>query len=336
MKVAVVGGSIAGLESAIRLSDFCDVTVFEEHSRIGYPIRCAEGWISAMVKPYIRGKKIRRAYFRLLSEDMKVVDEVEVRCDGVIEIVDRVKLESRMAEMAQSKGCKIVLGEKVKIRQLLNYDLIVDASGHPSQYDREFGIKRRGGVALQAFVKEDVDDIYIDIYPKVDGYIWVFPDARGGAKVGTGFYLKHEEPLRKILNRYIEKHGFTPKSWTAGLLGVGINKPLVRMNGKVCLVGDSAGLVDKFFAEGMTKAVLSARIMAECAKRNIFDYEKELMKRLRWHYIFTDFMYWLKRLSPKLTLRFLKMMSKFNINGRGKRGVELPWKEWKIPHKRDT
>jgi flavin-dependent dehydrogenase len=59
-----------------------------------------------------------------------------------------------------------------------------------------------------------------------------------------------------------------------------LNIPLVR--GNVVLVGDAAGLCDRLFAEGMSKAMISSRVLA----KNILslqNYEHDLMKVLGRH-----------------------------------------------------
>ena len=333
MKVAVIGGSIAGLEAGIRLGDSCDVTIFEEHEEIGLPLRCAEGWIIHHdIRPYIKGREIERLRFRRLKMDktdknLEVRDEVVFETDGRVLAVDRPRMEQKMAWIARRKGARILTGRRVRIRDLSGYDLIIDASGHPSQWEREFGGRdgrrwRKGGIALEAITDYECEDICIDVLPGLDGYLWVFPKARGGANIGVGYYARKPCGLKDLLKTYLAwleaEAGAEIKveGLTAGLLGVKFNRPFVRYYNStpVCLIGDAAGLVDPFFGEGMTKAVLSARILAEkIMEGRIEDYEREYMRAMRIHYAFSWVMTGVKLLSPWLLFKILKLAKKLVI-----------------------
>ena len=318
MKVAVIGGSIAGLEAGMRLGNSFEVTIFEEHEKIGLPLRCAEGWIIHHdLKPYVRGREIERLRFRRLDGDFRVREEVVFETDGRVLAVDRPRMEQKMAEMAARNGARIVTGRRVKIRELAGkYDLIIDASGHPSQWAREFGGRKRGGIAVEAITDYGCDDICIDVLPGLDGYLWVFPKARGGANVGAGYYARKPCGLKELLKKYLAWLGADAREMTGGLLGVRFNKPFVRYYNStpVCLIGDAAGLVDPFFGEGMTKAVLSARILAEKVKQGrIEEYEREYMKAMRMHYAFSWVMTGVKLFSPWLLFKILKLAKKLII-----------------------
>ena len=352
MKIAVIGGSIAGLEAGIRLGGSCEVTIFEEHEEIGLPLRCAEGWIiHHNLKPYARGREkreIERLRFRRLDKDFRVREEVVFETDGKVLAVDRPRMERRMAEIAARNGARILTGRRVKIRDLSGYDLIIDASGHPSQWEREFGggsirregmkgergeekrwkkarktrKTRKGGIALEAITDYECEDICIDVLPGLDGYLWVFPKAKGGANIGVGYYARKPYGLKDLLKTYLAwleaEAGAEIKveGLTAGLLGVRFNRPFVRYYNStpVCLIGDAAGLVDPFFGEGMTKAVLSARILAEkIMEGRIEDYEREYLKTMRMHYAFSWLMTGVKLLSPWLLFKILKLAKKLVI-----------------------
>ncbi|WP_287794641.1 hypothetical protein [Archaeoglobus sp.] len=69
------------------------------------------------------------------------------------------------------------------------------------------------------------------------------------------------------------------------------------MNGTtIALVGDAAGIVDRFAGEGMTKAVISSRVLAECVKRgSIYNYEKMYYRMMRGHYLLADIFTFIRR-----------------------------------------
>jgi len=321
-KVIIIGGSIAGLEAAINFSEFCDhVVVFEEHDEIGEPLQCAEGWIHFTgVKPYINGRKVNEVDIVILDRRYNHKTSFRIKINGSVEIINRPMMEKRMAKMAEDRGVRIFTGNKVTLLRLTkhysDYDLIVDASGYPSQWCREFGGKKSYASAVQALCKKDTDKITIILYPELDGYFWIFPMADEGSKVGVVSFTKPKAPLRKILDDTLVvtglyDDGFEPISYTGGLIGCYRNSPFVReLNGiKVALVGDAAGIVDTFAGEGMTKAVISSRVLASCARGGrIYDYEGEYYRRMRWHYLLTSIFTYL-RMNPTL----LTMLGKFGI-----------------------
>ena len=289
VKVCIIGGSIAGLECGIRLSDSCDVTIFEEHEEIGHPLKCAEGWVTFTgIKPYTDGRKLKNIAVYLLNEDMKVADSFEVDVDAFL-IIDRPEMEKKMAGMAEKKGSEIVTGRKMTIEEASRkFDFIIDASGYPSQWCREFGGKKPYGFAMEAFFDDDYESAHFYFKKGLDGYFWVFPMKRGGCKVGVGVFSRYAGRLRGLFDAFLRSMGFgEPERITAAPLGCYPNLPLLRHHRvPVALVGDAAGLVDRGGGEGMTKAVISARILADCIlSERVENYEKRYFDYMSPHYL---------------------------------------------------
>lgn len=305
LRIGIIGGSIAGLECALRLSEKQDVTIFEEHERIGEPLLCAEAWVKSFIEPYgFVDRVIDKMVVRWLdNEKMKIKGPITFNVNGSIVMLDRPAMEKHMAEMAAKKGCEIHLGKKVKIKDLVtDYDVIIDASGHPSQWDREFGQPKRSAVAVQARCNFNCNEMIIDFCKDLDGYFWIFPKKDGVANIGVGYFRwkRKNLNLRAILNRYIEIIGAKSLNFIAAPLGIGLNRPFVRFfeNKPVALVGDAAGMVDQFSGEGMTKAVFAARILANCINskglEGLRDYESQFMEKLGWFYRMTNLIYLLR------------------------------------------
>lgn len=293
MKICIIGGSIAGLECGINLGEDFNVHIFEEHCEIGKPLKCAEGWITFTgIKPYIRSRKIEKLVINLLNDSLKIHDYFEVKVDA-FSIVNRPKMEQKMADIAEKKGVEITTGRKMTITEALkNFDFIIDASGYPSQWCREFGSKKPYGFAMQTFYDIDYDSAYVFFKEGFDGYFWIFPDAEYGCKVGVGVFTVFKNPLRKILDKFLDVQGFPPVSkLTASPLGCYFNRPFLRYaKVPVALVGDAAGIVDRGGGEGMTKAIISARILSECIKKGtVSEYERKYFNYMRLHYFATNF-----------------------------------------------
>ena len=203
MKVVIIGGSIAGLEAAINFSEFCDsVVVFEEHKEIGKPLQCAEGWIHFTgVKPYISGRKVNEVDVIILDRRYNYKTSFSIKINGSVEIINRPEMEKKMAKMAEDRGVQIFTNTKVTLlgltKQFSDYDLIVDASGYPSQWCREFGGKKPYAPAVQAICEKDTNKITTFLHPELDGYFWIFPMADGGSKVGVVSFTKPKAPPKK-------------------------------------------------------------------------------------------------------------------------------------------
>ncbi len=102
MKIGIIGGSISGLEAAIQLSKDYEVHLFEEHENIGEPLKCAEGWAVCMgIEPYVRGKPIERSEVVLLDDEFNFRKGFTVQTLGFVEMIDRPKMERKMAKIAE-------------------------------------------------------------------------------------------------------------------------------------------------------------------------------------------------------------------------------------------
>lgn len=300
-KFVVVGGSVGGLEAAIRLSEIGEVILYEEHSEIGKPVQCGEGWVRFTgVEPYIHGISIERADIYLLDRDYSINYKTTLKVNGLVEIVDRAEIEKKMASIAKKNGAEIHTGVRIKslselIKQHKDCDLIVDASGYPSLWNREFGGKKEYAPAIQMFSKKNVDRLAVFFHPDLDGYFWIFPRVGGGSKVGVGsFDKKPIKPLRVMLDEFLSKvevaKGHEPMSeraYTARPVACYLNSPFLRqLDGvPVALVGDAAGIVDRCGGEGITKAIISARVLAECVKSgSLSGYERAYLRKMASHY----------------------------------------------------
>ncbi len=289
MRVCIIGGSIAGLECAIRLSEHCDVSVFEEHQEVGQPLKCAEGWITFTgVTPYTEGRKLSGIEVSLLSDRFKIVDGFSVDVDAFV-IIDRPDMEKKMADIAEKNGVEVVTGRKMTIEEASkNFEFVIDASGYPSQWCREFGGKKPYGFAMEAFFDVDYDSAHFYFKDGFDGYFWIFPMKKGGCKVGVGVFSSYEGKLRELLDTFLHSLNFgKPERLTAAPLGCYPNLPLLRhYRVPVALIGDAAGLVDRGGGEGMTKAIISARILANCIiSGRVDEYEKRYFDYMRMHYL---------------------------------------------------
>jgi geranylgeranyl reductase family protein len=95
------------------------------------------------------------------------------------------------------------------------------------------------------------------------GYGWVFPK-EGHANYGVGGWASEGPQLREHLRRLCEAHGVDPDRLT-DMKGrrLPFRRTTEAARGPVLLVGDAAGLVDPLSGDGISEALLSARLAAD-------------------------------------------------------------------------
>jgi len=141
-RIGVVGGGFAGLYVAYRLSEGgYDVTLFEEHGRVGFPRHCT-GLVSQWVVERI-GPPAREAVLeRYLVYRMRVPGE------GSLDLVlsepsyrlERVMLEENLLKALYRRGVDVRLGCRVRRVSVVggivscggreSYDAVIVATGH--------------------------------------------------------------------------------------------------------------------------------------------------------------------------------------------------------------
>ena len=123
-----------------------------------------------------------------------------------------------------------------------------------------YGIALEGNGPLPARQK-GVATVELGVVP--GGYGWVFPKA-DHANYGVGGWAAEGPRLREHLRRLCAEHGVDYERLT-DLQGrrLPIRRTSSAAKGPVLLVGDAAGLVDPLSGDGISEALLSARLAAE-------------------------------------------------------------------------
>ena len=142
---------------------------------------------------------------------------------------------------------------------------VVGADGAKGVTARLLGIPRPrqgAGLEVEEPAPEEVwgryrDRCEVDVTDAPWGYCWVIPKA-GRLNVGVGSFRARGFPWRERLQRYLGDVGMEPSGrilahplpyrWT----------PTRLARGRALVVGDAAGLMDPFSAEGIHAALLSA------------------------------------------------------------------------------
>lgn len=288
-KVAIVGGSLAGLELAHTLkgldqrNDF-EVHLFEEHATIGSPLKCAEGFVGlggvSRPDPNVIENDIRTIDVRFLDDKLRIRNRVHIPTNGRVWVIDRMRNEQRLAACCLAGGVRMHLGRRVRITELQSlFDLIVDASGCPSVSARSRGNQMRvPSIAIGKTVSGDFRGFHhqmlVDFTPLFSGYFWVFPKSRSLANVGLGWHTSGAllQPTNKLLAQYLDTMlgvgAWHQERGVGGCVGTSLSEVLYDPESRVALIGDAAGLANPLLGEGMSNAILSARTLASCLTRD--------------------------------------------------------------------
>jgi digeranylgeranylglycerophospholipid reductase len=290
-KISIIGGSIAGLTTAIqlkRLDNEFNVTVFEEHPEIGVPVRCAEGFVA---HPWVEkppdgciDMNVEEVLYRFNFKNMPSrTYRAGLKKEGFW-IIDRTKYEKMLADQCIELGVDIKTGHRSSIDELQPIsDIIVDASGADPNSELSFGI--------QYTVRDDfsynLNKALFEYTPDFVGYYWIFPKGPDLANVGMGWFKRERYPSGKEMKRLLEEymyakiiHGDIVRK-TAGYIGATPRKKFYDEKKKVIYVGDAAGLADPVIGEGIGAAILSAKKAAEAiANDSLSSYQEILLRTL--------------------------------------------------------
>lgn len=307
--VAVLGGAVAGLAAADRFSAFADVTLFERQSYETKRVNCGEAINEANVVPL--EKTAANGFLnRVEGFDVHVFPSVDrdvtdpplarpfVRVDEGY-ITDRNVVERRWAERLRGRGVDVREGVNVsptRYRTLVDeYDYVVDATGQPAlslRANNHTDAYTGDIVALNADVDGDFHEISRPdiVFEGYVGYFWVFPKSETRANVGIG-WAGEERP-----DNYIEE------LWSAcGRFGVprppredvGVYTiprgpsldPRHTRDDNVFLVGDAAGIANRYQGEGICQSIRSSYLLADlvrCGRES--EYPERLYRSMRAEY----------------------------------------------------
>ncbi|MFB6250140.1 MAG: NAD(P)/FAD-dependent oxidoreductase [Halobellus sp.] len=288
--IAVVGGAVAGLAAADRLAPAADVTLFERQSYDDKRVNCGEAITDASLIPLAETPEngflndIDAFELRLFEgKEHGPADPPlgmsRIRCPPGY-ITDRNVVERTWAETVAADGVDVRENAAVgpdRFRELCrSHDYVIDATGQPALSMRAFGdLDAYTGeiVAVNADVGGEfssitsVPRIFFEGYV---GYAWVFPKSETRANVGIGWAGEERPndyyaalagacrrnglpvPDRSETNVYTIPRG--PSLHPAATYRAGEN---------VVLVGDAAGIANRYQGEGICQAIRSSYLAAE-------------------------------------------------------------------------
>lgn len=292
--IIIVGAGPAGLIAGANAADIgASVLIMDKKTELGKPVRCGEAVIENVfrdfnIKP--RNEFISNRLRKMLCVSSKGKKlSVELNLNGYI--LDRIKFEEYLGNLANDKGVEILLGATVlgmekntlrftedhgKSKKKITGRIFIGADGVESRLGRWASITKALkpidiGVCLQYVVSDiEVNNNEVEFYwggrYSPHGYMWVFPKSDNKANVGILSPGNINVDLKGHLDRFLKERApkFTKLNSITGAVPQTIPpKPLVKDN--VMVVGDAARLAIPVTGGGIGHAMVSGRWAGEVA-----------------------------------------------------------------------
>jgi digeranylgeranylglycerophospholipid reductase len=303
----VVGGGPVGSYAALNLAKLgAKVTVFEEHSTIGYPSHCA-GHISIKslrsMGLYPLPKGIVENTFCKANFHSPLGSKFSIKLSCPVTLaLNRARFDQFLANQAQNAGASLVLGSRVQSLLLMNGSvkgikirkadgsdekvyskIVLDSEGISSRLLRQAGLKALKTSGLVYGVEAEVDTVQdvelhaVEVYFGKDYapgfYGWLIPRPDGSAKVGLA--TNHGDP-REYLKRLMFKHPVASKQLRkakithVGYHAITLGGPISKSYADGFLaVGDCASQVKPTTGGGVIFGLTAAKAAAEVASQAI-------------------------------------------------------------------
>ncbi|MBS3162353.1 NAD(P)/FAD-dependent oxidoreductase [Candidatus Woesearchaeota archaeon] len=248
-----------------------EVQVFEEHKEIGSPVQCT-GIITHELQDFVPVdksfliNKINRA--KIYSPNGNSILVKFKKSDFVI---DRIKFDQYLAELAKSHGAKYHLGSKYESnddKQIIvngvriKTDKIIGADGPFSKVAKNNGLwcDRKFVTGHQFTVKTKCEKDLVEFWLGIGMFGWLVPVDENTARIGV---VAHKNPTTH-LNKLISKRCPNAKiiSQETGLIPI-FNPKQILQRGNVSIVGDAATQVKATSFGGIIHGLKAAKLLSE-------------------------------------------------------------------------
>lgn len=277
MRLAIVGGGLAGSYLYARLEGEHEVTIVEKTSRDRYVAVCAWGTCLYPLREFARRVGLSfDDYVLHKGREMRVRyggRDIAVKLDGLVTF-DKTRFVLDLRKGAREVNAiadpALFPGHK--------FDLLLDATG----FVRELLPRVSGDLwvptveYLVKYREAPHDDFYVEPFPGLTGYAWYFPLGDGLAHVGAGDMRgRHHAWVREFLRR----HGGEPLRVVGRPVRITpATRALPLHQGRAIAVGEAAGAIFPAVGEGIIPSLQSVEELLASG----FDagaYERRLKER---------------------------------------------------------
>ncbi|MCK9152115.1 geranylgeranyl reductase family protein [Methanobacterium alcaliphilum] len=304
--ILVVGAGPVGSTFARQMAEKgYNVGVLERKKQIGLPLQCA-GLLAKKVKKVnilpdeFIINKVKGAYLHSPSDHILKVSKEKPEAF----VLDRVKYDQYLAEIAISEGAQIMLQQNVcevdlksgRVRtnggKELSADIIVDAGGHNSVLSKQldpkskkfeaaqYNLKFEGSIFEPEFVNLHVNE-YIS-----PGFIWCIPISENEVRIGL-FGRDNYANLSIFLNKFIKSHynetNFKIIKKHHGSIPIAnFNKKIIKE--RSLLLGDAAAQVKPTTGGGLIIGFAAAKMASEAASNALDNEDLSLLNQYEIEY----------------------------------------------------
>jgi len=281
VKILIIGGGPAGSTAARLLAKHFKVTLIQEKKEFNKP--CGGGVKTKVFNLFSLPKNLIQHsldHIYITYKDDKI--KIDLKGDNLA-IVNRMKFDKKLRELAEEAGAKIYYGRFKKIQNKkaiikfgnveipFEFDILIAADGVNSTVKKALNLPKIPSIithyATTNEYKVDTCEFFFDFDTAGEYYAWAFPR---GDKTHIGSVNKDNfQNLCKFLNVDIKPKGYKIPTW---------QEDIIIQKDNVYFVGDAAGQVMPLSFEGIYYAMHSAKILAECIIEDK-DYKEEWNKR---------------------------------------------------------
>ncbi|MBM3200016.1 NAD(P)/FAD-dependent oxidoreductase [Candidatus Woesearchaeota archaeon] len=291
--ISIIGAGPAGSYLASLLAEKDEVTLFEEHDKIGEPVQCAGITTQALTdvvhvnKEFILNTVSNARIFAPNNEHL----DIKLTRPNII--LDRAGFDRHLAERAQDKGAKLLLGYRYKGcsrhgKELelhfengknIKTNALVGADGPFSKVAKTTGLwhGRRFAIGVQTTIRTEVDTDTVDFYTSHEWFGWVVPVSSKIARVGIATYSKPREHFKGFMKRT----GFDKckiEGYQSGMIPV-FNPKIDTQDRNVYLLGDAATQVKATTFGGIVQGLMAAEELNKAIRKDV-SYERRWRKRI--------------------------------------------------------
>ncbi len=251
-KTAIVGAGTIGLYLAWKLSKLGHkVTVFEKRGEIGKKV--CSGLISERLLSFIPltedliEHKINSCLIHFSKK------EITLKMKPVHLIIDRQKLNTLLASLAQDAGTEILFGQSVVSSE---FDRVIGCDGALSETRKKLGLPQPFfRLGLQFFHSQEDYSQQVDTWPINSGFCWKIPR---GKNIEYGAMGKIGLVKKEFFKFLSQENISTQEEIEAALIPQGLILP---KTGETTLCGDAMGLTKPWSGGGVIWGLTAADIL---------------------------------------------------------------------------
>ncbi|MBI2523158.1 NAD(P)/FAD-dependent oxidoreductase [Candidatus Woesearchaeota archaeon] len=292
--ITIVGAGPAGSYLAYLLAkQGKDITLIEEHDKIGSPVQCT-GIVTGSIEKFVKlpsniiANRCNKVV--VVSKNKRIVAET-----GEI-VMWRNKFDEFIANMAADAGAKILTNHQfigfnntnsIKTKNKNNNEtknidseIVVGADGPSSAVAKaaNLNLNSKFYIGMQAKVKlkSDLDAFethFGESFP--DFFGWVVPESEDVARLGLGAFNNAKEHFYKFLESKTGSKEIL--CWESGIIPLYDPKKIIQKD-NVFLIGDAATQVKATTGGGIIPSLKAATTLCDCIINNK-DYNKEFKKQ---------------------------------------------------------